>query len=122
VAGEDDALEFVRNSIGSVTTLELLILLQRDVGKAWTVSDLVRELRSSTLAVGIGLTSLKSAGLVRESDDRHYTFLPASDRLAKIVAEIKALYAVKPITVIKATMAGPNEKLRIFSDAFKLKE
>jgi hypothetical protein len=32
------------------------------------------------------------------------------------------IYTNKPISVIKAIVSAPTEKLRLFSDAFKLKE
>jgi hypothetical protein len=35
---------------------------------------------------------------------------------------IEAVYAAKPMAVAKAIMSAPNDKLRIFADAFKLKD
>jgi hypothetical protein len=39
-----------------------------------------------------------------------------------VVADIERTYAVKPITLVKAIMSAPNQKLRMFSDAFRIKE
>ena len=48
---EEEVIGFIREHIGSVYTLELLLLVKRDRHKSWTVGDLVRELRSSDTAV-----------------------------------------------------------------------
>jgi hypothetical protein len=42
--------------------------------------------------------------------------------LDSFVAEAQALYAAKPLAVINAIATAPNEKLRIFADAFRLKD
>ncbi len=56
---DDEVLAFVRTSIISVTALELLLLL-RD-GRPRKIGELVRELRSSEVAVVRGLASLQNS-------------------------------------------------------------
>jgi predicted transcriptional regulator len=118
---EEAVLAYVRANIRSVSTLELLLLLERTQGHAWRPEDLVRELRSSSVAVSQGLDNLKVAGLVAEETGR-YAFKPSSTGQAELASSIEALYRVKPITLIKAIITDPAEKLRQFSDAFKLKD
>lgn len=119
---EDDLLGFVRTYIGSVYTLELLLLIRRHPGKVWKSDDLVRELRSSGTAVTEALNRLIRGGLVSEDPPGVYTFAPISPKLEKLSAEIERAYVSMPISVMKALVAAPDEKLRLFSDAFKLKE
>jgi DNA-binding GntR family transcriptional regulator len=119
---EEDIHAFVRASIGSVYALELLLLLQRRRDEALPAAELVRELRSSPTAVNEALSRLMAAGLVSEKPAGHYVYAPASAEREQMVAAVDRTYAVKPMTLVKAIMSAPNEKLRMFSDAFKLKE
>ena len=44
-----------------------------------------------------------------------------SDMLNRMTSDVARLYAQKPMMVIKAIVSSPDEKLRLFSDAFKFK-
>jgi hypothetical protein len=59
---EAEVLGFVRSCIISLTALEVLLLLKN--GRTGLMYDLVRELRSSPLAIGTALRSLENWGLV----------------------------------------------------------
>jgi hypothetical protein len=118
---EEDVYTFIRDSIGSVWTLEMLLLLRRSNERLWTPADLVRELRSSDTVVAEGLQMLTAAGLVTGTASG-YRYQPASSAQSELVEELQRTYSAKPVTVIKAIMAAPNARLRIFSDAFKLKD
>ena len=64
---EEEVIGFIRTYVGSVYTLELLLLLKRNPQKAyWETGDLVRELRSSGTAVADALQRMIAAGLVSE--------------------------------------------------------
>ena len=117
---EDDVIDFIRAHIGSVYTLELLLLIKRRPGKTWQENELVRELRSSGTAVSEALNRLNLAGLVSENLPGHYAFAPISPKHEQLAAEIEKAYTNMPLSVVKAIVAQPEEKLRLFSDAFKL--
>ena len=119
---EDDVLAFITDSIGSVWALELLLLLKRDAGRGWTAEALVRELRSSPVVIAETLKQLQDAGLVMQDDARTSRYHAASPRLDDFASEIAKLYAIKPMTVIRAIVDVRTDKLRAFSDAFKLKD
>ncbi len=119
---EKQVLAFVGTHFNSVWALELLLLIKRDRGKGRNLADLVAELRSSPLAVSRGLSDLKAAGLVTESADGLHDFEPVTSYHEQLAVEIERIYALKPMTLVKVIAAEPNEKLRIFSDAFKLKD
>ena len=118
---EEEIYAFVRDSIGSVWALELLLLLRRGDDRVWSSAELVRELRSSDTAVAGCLTKLVGLGIV-SSSEAGYRYQPSSSQLAHAVDELQKLYSAKPISVMKAIMTAPNEKLRIFSNAFRLKD
>jgi hypothetical protein len=118
---EEDVLTFVASTVKSLWTLELLLLMRRHRDRAWRTDEAVAELRASTVVVRESLSDLSAAGLVAADDERHFCYRPASEQLDSFVRETEGLYTVKPLTIINAIAAAPNEKLRIFADAFRLK-
>ena len=122
VLQEKEILAFVSAFVRSVWTLELLILMRRQAERSWRVDELVRELRASTKVVQQSLAALQAAGLVAQGEGDMFGFRPASAQMEAFAQGAEALYREKPVTVIGAIAMAPDEKLRIFSDAFKLKE
>lgn len=118
---EDDVLAFASATVKSIWSLELLLLMQRKAEHGWTAEELVRELRASTLVVHEALRQLLNAGLLAAEPTDRFCYRPASEHLGALVSDMQSLYRAKPLTVINAIAAAPNEKLRIFADAFRLK-
>jgi len=119
---ENDVLAFVQRSIKSVWALELLLLLRRDRQRIWRPEDMVLEMRSSDAAVAEALTGLRSIGFTAADSAGLHTYQPASAELDRIAERIEEVYAAKPLAVVKAITSAPNDKLRLFSDSFKLKD
>jgi hypothetical protein len=119
---EDELLAFIAISIGSVWTLELLMLLKREPHRHWDAESMIRELRGSPAVIEEGLRRLESAGLVGQDRGDHYRYHPASAQLEDIAIGIDSLYRTKPTTVIKAITEARTDKLRAFSNAFKFKD
>lgn len=119
---EDEVLAYVHTDIGSVWAVELLIFLKGRPGRAWRIEDLVLALRSSSLAVAQAIERLQAAGFVSQKSPGTYSFEPRSSRHLEMAAAIEKLSAEKPMTLAKAIAEIPNEKLRSFSDAFKLRD
>jgi hypothetical protein len=119
---EEDVLAFLSATVKSLWALELLLLMRRESGRAWQTGALVSELRASTLVVQDALAGLIGAGLIAKDEGGLFCYRPVSETLDSFVAEAQALYAAKSLAVINAIASAPNEKLRIFSDAFRLKD
>jgi len=119
---ENDVLAFVQRSIKSVWALELLLLLRRDRQRTWRPEDMVLDMRSSDAAVAETLTGLRSIGFIAADSAGLHTYQPASAELDRIAERIQEVYAAKPLAVVKAITSAPNDKLRLFSDSFKLKD
>lgn len=119
---EDEVFSFARNKIRSAWALELLLLLRQDRARTWHVADLVRELRSSEAVIDPCLAVLKSEGLVGGIAEEGFRYEPASEDLDAACGELAKLYASRPMALAKAIMKVPNEKLSIFSNAFKIKD
>lgn len=119
---DDELLARIHGLVTSVWGLESLLLLRKAAPAALGQADLVRELRSSDVAVENALAALRVAGFVAADPDGRTRYEPASRELDAIAGRIEALYAAKPLAVAKAIMSAPSNKLRIFSDAFRLKD
>ncbi len=117
---DDDATAFARVAIGSISALELLVLLRRRPQQCYQLVELVRELRSSELAVGQALDHLIKFGLVTGAPDSGYGYQQGSAQLDAICERVEAVYARKPVSLIRALLDTPDEKLRQFADAFRL--
>jgi hypothetical protein len=118
---EDDILDFVRNAIGSVWALELLLLLHRSPNQARDDADLIASLRATTRVVAEGLATLCSKGVVVVDEAGRYRYRPASPTLGEAVDALAALYARKPMAVTNAILSSRNDKIRTFADAFRFR-
>jgi hypothetical protein len=118
---DDELLSFVSASIKSVWALELLVLLQRDPTRSWSTSGLIGELRGSEVVISAAMDSLIQAGLAIREAGGNCRYAATSDMLNSMTSDVARLYAEKPMMVIKAIVSSPDEKLRLFSNAFKFK-
>ena len=119
---EDELLAFVRSAIGSVWTIELLVLLQRNPDKAWAAKALVTDLRASGRVVADSLAALETAGLVSADDDGLYRYQPVSRTIDNTVRELVDLYSRKPMTVVNTILSSPTNKIQTFADAFRFRK
>jgi hypothetical protein len=119
---DDRALIFIQRHLKSVWALELLLLFHNNPQRDWRSDDLVRELRGSEVVVKEALGQLKIARLVQETSERSFKYAPGDSSLRHVVSEIAKIYSTRPVTVIKAISGSPSEKLKIFSDAFKIRD
>jgi len=119
---EDDVLRFAAGLFKSVWALELLLTLRRGRDRSWPADELIKELRSSEVVIVEALTNLVVAGLVVEEEGKQFRYHVGSPGIDEMVAELEKLYAVKPTVVMREIVTTPNLKLKILSDAFRIKE
>lgn len=116
-----DLAEFIKYSFGSVWALELLLRLHEDSERRWPTQELVRELRSSDAVVGQSIERLVAAGLVIVEKDGTARYAPASGEQDALVNSLHEEYAKRPAAIRRMILQGSEEKLRSFSEAFRLK-
>lgn len=116
-----DLAELVEYSFGSVWALELLLLLLREPDRRWPHEDLVAELRSSDVVVADSIKRLVASGLIVLEDTGAVRYAPASKQQDELVRQLDEEYRTRPAAVRRMIVQGPAEKLKSFSDAFKLK-
>jgi hypothetical protein len=115
-----DLLDFIRSTIKSVWALEMLLALRRHGDRAWTVEQLVAELRASNPLVADNLAVFETAGLVLK-EDGSFRYAPASPWLESLCSDLEAAYRERPVTVINAIVSPEGDKLRTLANAFRLK-
>ena len=118
----DDILQFIQTFIPSVWTIELLLLMRHSPERVWSARELDRELRGSPLIVSGALAKLIAAGLVVEEPGAFYRYQPARPGLGELMDLLARYYAEFPVTVTQAILAAPNQQIRTFADAFRLKK
>ena len=118
----EPVLQFVRGSIKSVWTLDLMVLMRRHRERTWMPDALAGELRANRALVQEALSSLVLAGLLVAEPDGSYRYQPANPALETVAAAIERHYVERPLALIKAIASAPNEKIQSFADAFRFKK
>ena len=116
---------FVRDCIPSLQAAAVLVCIARDAEREWGAAEIVERLRASvglTLAEAErSIETFESRGLVEPrptSRARLARAFLADNRLSKLVQA----YEQKPVTLIQFIYAMREEKIRLFSDAFRIRK
>lgn len=99
----------------------MLLLLRERAGEGHSLDDLVRELRATPSLVRRCLDQLEAGGLIACEPGDRCRYAPASPVLAEMCTALEAAYRERPLTIINAISAAHDDRLRNFSDAFRLK-
>jgi DNA-binding IclR family transcriptional regulator len=112
----------IHGSIKTAWALELLLFIRRGDARAWTVRELAAELRTNQSLTTDILTSFKRAQLVIEESPGSFRYQPATAELADAVRLLDEIHAERPFMLMKEIVSAPNEKIRSFVEAFKLRK
>jgi predicted DNA-binding transcriptional regulator len=113
---------FILEHVESVEQLEILLLLLRRPGEAWSAEGVARELRISELSAGERLEDLNRDGLVvqvQEGVAGHYRYGTRDGPLDEAVRGLASAYAERRVTVINLIFSKPTDKIRTFANAFR---
>ncbi len=119
---EKEVLDFIGAVARSLWTLELLTLIRQSPDKQWSVQDLVRALRASTQVVQRSVVELRTFGFVASAENGSIRYRAPSPKLDELAAAARTLYSLRPVAVMNVIATSPDEKLRLFANAFRLKE
>jgi hypothetical protein len=116
---------FVRDCIPSLQAAAVLVCIVRDAEREWSAAEIVEHLRTS---VSISLAEaersmemFESRGLVRRQPSSR-TRLARSRLEDKRLRTLVQAYDQKPVTLIQFIHAMREEKIRMFSDAFRIRK
>ena len=113
-------IDFIRRNIRSVWALEVLLALRRPPLRAWSLPELVVELRASDAVVVGVVDAFERQGLVARAPDGAVSLAAVSclDQLCDALADA---YKERPFTVISA-ITCTDEQLASLADAFQLRK
>ena len=115
-------VDFLRQTVRSNWGLEVLLLLRSTHTRTWSASELCNEIRGSIPLVQDILDTYVRAQLVRHETPGKYRYAPIDAHADSIVTELTQLHAEYPLALIKEIIRTPNEKIKMFVDAFRLKK
>jgi hypothetical protein len=118
----EDLVSFIQTHLISMWALRLMLTLKTDPDRTWTAQMLVRELRANDVLVSGLLDRFQLMGLSIKNDEDVWCWRPATPELETLAQGVAEAYAVTPFSVIQTIAAVPENRLRQFSDAFKLRK
>jgi len=116
------ATKFLTEHITSVSQLELLLLLRTNLQSEWTVRDLARELRVDEAWATAQLGIFVEQGVVSVASPLKFSYQPANKELEQDVAAVAQAYLVNRVSVIEFIYGRPNQSMRAFADAFRVRK
>jgi hypothetical protein len=114
---------FIHDHITSIEQLEILLLLQDNPHKSWSALEASRVLYRQEASVTERLEHLLALGLV-EVQSRQPTIYCYNARSPhyEVVRTLERVYKERKDSVIHLIFAKPNQQLRAFSNAFRLRK
>jgi predicted transcriptional regulator len=116
---------FIRKTINSVEQLEVLLFLMSNADSEWNAKQISTKIRVSPESVSSKLLELSAAQLLssQNGSEPTYRYSPSSSAIASEVAEsLDQAYREGKDTVIELIYSRPLDNIRIFADAFRLRE
>lgn len=119
-----DVQQFLSEHVRSIAQLELLLLLQGQPTKSWTVEEAAKELYTAASMTQPLLDYLVAAGLIAASGNpaHSYQYAPTSQDRARLVENLARLYRERRVTVINTIYSAPTKNLQNFADAFRIRK
>lgn len=115
---------FISKYIDSVVQLEVLLLIHKEPDRPWSATEVSQRLRVSPAWVVDELANLCNRGLlVRVSGPEiRYRFASHAADLCREVQSLADVYADRRVTIISLIGSKPIDRIRVFTDAFKLRK
>lgn len=111
---------FIATHIESVEQLEVLLLLRGAADKDWTPREVARALVTNAESARNWLERMAAAGLLSTSDGS-FRYAPPTAEVEQAVDGLAESYAKYRVTVIGLIFSKPGERVRSFSDAFRIR-
>lgn len=110
-----ELVRFVTESIDSVELVHVLLSLQADPGREWSVLQLTRELRSTEASIQKRLLDLQLRGvLLRPEKSEKIRYYPADDEVRKKVDLLALAYRERPSRIIELIYSKPPVAIKVF--------
>lgn len=119
---KDEIKIFIGRYIRSIAHLEAILFLYKRNGEKLSVQQIGAELRTSADYARTQLEELANLGLVSRCEAADCYFYQSSADLDSILEQISADYSRHRLAIIDLLYSQPMDKIRGFSDAFKIKK
>lgn len=117
---------FIQEHIHSINELETLLFLFEKRPAFWRIGDVSRQLRTSEESTARVIEGLLTKGFLVEETEaggaRRFAFRPAIAETSDLVRDLAEAFKIYRIRIIETIFAQPDEPLRAFVDAFKLRK
>ena len=121
----NEVARFIHEYIDSVEQLEVLLLLRSSAPTEWTAEAVARDLRTAESSVTARLKTLHAQKLVEASTAEGataYRYAPGGVGTDRLVGELASEYALRRVAVITLIFSMPNDAVRSFADAFRIRK
>lgn len=118
---QQSLIAFIRRYVGSMETLEILLLLQRAPDTFWTASAIDSHFGMKQGTAQERLQGLLQSHLVTRGTSGGYRYAPRDEELREGVSALAIAYAERRAVVANIVYSENLERLRAFSEAFKVK-
>jgi hypothetical protein len=121
----EEVRRFILETINSVEQLEVLLLLRREADRDWTAAAVGQAISTSTAAAAMRLSDLAGRGFLTATQaggDTTYRYAAAAPERERLVDLLATTYAERRVAVISLIYSKPNDQVRAFADAFRLRK
>ncbi len=118
---QESVMELIRRYVDSMETLEIILLLHRAPDTFWTASAIDSHFGMKQGTAEKCLQGLLQNQLVTKGTSGGYRFAPNDEALREGVSALAVAYADRRALVASIVYNENLERLRAFSDAFKVK-
>jgi hypothetical protein len=110
----------IAHRIESVQQLEILLLLRAASDKEWSPEEVARALVTEVESSEDWLERMTRARLITSNGDS-YRYAPATAEMEGAIDGLAESYAKYRVAVIALIFSKPSERVRTFSDAFRIR-
>lgn len=116
--------KFILERITSVEQIAVLLFLITHSQRKWTTAEISQELRSTEASIQKRILDLRSSGVLSPKMDPGEPLDSAAiaEGLSEPVRALLEAFRLRPNRVIDLIYSRPNESLKAFADAFKIRK
>lgn len=117
-------VEFVHSSVDSVEQVLVLLALQSQPERRFTIAELTKELRSVESSIERRLRDLYAKNVLQPpaKGDSTHCYRPTSEKVAAVIDVLAKAYRERPSRVIELIYSRPPQAIQAFADAFKFRK
>jgi hypothetical protein len=114
---------FIDEVVDSAETLQVLLLLRSQPGRAWTLEELAASAFSVPRSVEMRLERLRALGYAQADSSASGTvrFVPQDEAGTALLQGVEEAYRTQRVAVVNRIYARSADPLKSFADAFKFR-